>query len=114
MLGGIAPSSFAAIYAYMSDITAPEDRSKAFGLIGAAWAAGFVIGPAPGGIVQAASRYGGKGCSFGVGSKVPSTTGPPKSPALWQAWRMPGPHAAIAQPRLDRRSPMILPIESYL
>ncbi len=49
MLGGITSSSFTAIYAYMADITAPEERSSAFGLVGAAWAAGFVIGPALGG-----------------------------------------------------------------
>ena len=53
MLGGITSSSFTAIYAYMADITAPEDRSKAFGLVGAAWAAGFVIGPALGGTLAA-------------------------------------------------------------
>ncbi|MCE7798668.1 TCR/Tet family MFS transporter [Sphingobium sufflavum] len=51
MLGGITSSSFTAVYAYMADITAPEHRSKAFGLVGAAWAAGFVAGPALGGIL---------------------------------------------------------------
>ncbi|CAN5232559.1 tetracycline resistance MFS efflux pump [soil metagenome] len=53
MLGGVTSSSFTAAYAYMADITAPEHRSRAFGLIGAAWAAGFVAGPALGGVLAA-------------------------------------------------------------
>ncbi|HEX7823030.1 MAG TPA: TCR/Tet family MFS transporter [Sphingobium sp.] len=53
MLGGITSSSFTAVYAYMADITAPEHRARAFGLVGAAWAAGFVAGPALGGILAA-------------------------------------------------------------
>ncbi|MET0239369.1 MAG: TCR/Tet family MFS transporter [Sphingobium sp.] len=52
MLGGVTSSSFTAVYAYMADITEPEDRSKAFGIVGAAWAAGFVAGPALGGILS--------------------------------------------------------------
>lgn len=51
ILGGITSSSFTAVYAYMADITAPEHRAKAFGLVGAAWAAGFVAGPALGGVL---------------------------------------------------------------
>ncbi|HEX7857474.1 MAG TPA: TCR/Tet family MFS transporter [Sphingobium sp.] len=51
MLGGITSSSFTAVYAYMADITPPEGRAKAFGIVGAAWAAGFVAGPALGGIL---------------------------------------------------------------
>ncbi|MET0137583.1 MAG: MFS transporter, partial [Sphingobium sp.] len=39
------------VYAYMADITAPEHRARAFGLVGAAWAAGFVAGPALGGVL---------------------------------------------------------------
>jgi len=53
MLGGVTSSSFTAVYAYMADITAPEDRSRAFGIVGAAWAAGFVAGPALGGLLAA-------------------------------------------------------------
>jgi DHA1 family tetracycline resistance protein-like MFS transporter len=53
MLGGVTSSSFTAVYAYMADITAPEHRSKAFGIVGAAWAAGFVAGPALGGVLAA-------------------------------------------------------------
>lgn len=53
ILGGITSSSFTAVYAYMADITAPEHRSRAFGIVGSAWAAGFVAGPALGGTLAA-------------------------------------------------------------
>lgn len=51
ILGGVTSSSFTAAYAYMADITPAEGRAKAFGIIGAAWAAGFVAGPALGGVL---------------------------------------------------------------
>ncbi len=37
--------------AYLADITAPEDRAKVFGYMGAAFGLGFVIGPAIGGLL---------------------------------------------------------------
>ena len=51
ILGGLTSSSFTAIYAYMADITAPEDRARAYGLIGAAFSGGFVLGPVVGGFL---------------------------------------------------------------
>lgn len=51
IIGGITSSSFTACFAYMADITPPEGRARAYGLIGAAFAAGFVAGPALGGIL---------------------------------------------------------------
>ena len=51
ILGGITSSSFTTVFAYMADITAPEDRSRAYGLIGAAFSAGFVAGPLVGGVL---------------------------------------------------------------
>lgn len=53
MLGGITSSSFTTVYAYMADITPAEGRARAFGLIGAAFSAGFIAGPALGGILGA-------------------------------------------------------------
>lgn len=50
-IGGVTSSSFTACFAYMADITPPEGRAKAYGLIGAAFAAGFVAGPALGGVL---------------------------------------------------------------
>src|ERR1041385_6438032 len=49
ILSGLSSSSMPTATAYISDITAPEKRSKAFGLLGAAYGAGFIVGPAIGG-----------------------------------------------------------------
>ncbi|TZG28850.1 TCR/Tet family MFS transporter [Sphingomonas montanisoli] len=51
IIGGVTSSSFTAVNAYMADITPPEGRARAYGLIGAAFGAGFVIGPALGGML---------------------------------------------------------------
>ncbi|CAN7261938.1 TCR/Tet family MFS transporter [Phenylobacterium sp. LjRoot219] len=55
MIGGVTSSSFTTVYAYMADITAPEERAKAYGWVGAAFSAGFVLGPALGGLLGAVS-----------------------------------------------------------
>jgi len=49
VLSGITSSSIATAAAYISDVTTVEKRSKAFGLMGAAFGVGFVVGPAIGG-----------------------------------------------------------------
>lgn len=49
VIGGITSASGTAIFAYMADITPAESRTRAFGLVGAAVSAGFVVGPALGG-----------------------------------------------------------------
>lgn len=51
ILGGITSSSFTTAYAYMADVTAPDQRSRAYGLIGAAFSGGFVAGPMLGGLL---------------------------------------------------------------
>jgi MFS transporter, DHA1 family, tetracycline resistance protein len=51
ILGGITSSSFTTVYAYMADITPPEGRARAYGLIGAAFSAGFIAGPLVGGVL---------------------------------------------------------------
>ena len=48
-LAGLSASSIPTATAYISDVTEPEKRSKAFGLLGAAFGVGFVVGPAIGG-----------------------------------------------------------------
>ena len=48
-LAGLSASSIPTATAYISDVTEPEKRSKAFGLLGAAFGVGFVVGPAVGG-----------------------------------------------------------------
>jgi multidrug resistance protein len=41
--------------AYIADVTAPERRAQAMGMLGAAFAMGFILGPAIGGILSAHS-----------------------------------------------------------
>jgi DHA1 family tetracycline resistance protein-like MFS transporter len=53
VLAGIAAATFSTATAYIADVTAPEKRAAAFGMIGAAFGVGFVIGPALGGILGA-------------------------------------------------------------
>ncbi len=52
-LAGISGASFTPAYAYVADITPPERRAQHFGLMGAAFGIGFVLGPAIGGLLGA-------------------------------------------------------------
>jgi DHA1 family tetracycline resistance protein-like MFS transporter len=51
VLSGIATANMTAASAYIADVTPPEKRAKAFGLIGSAFGLGFMLGPAIGGVV---------------------------------------------------------------
>ena len=51
VISGITGASFTAAGAYIADVTPPEKRAAGFGMIGAAWGLGFVLGPALGGIL---------------------------------------------------------------
>ncbi|RYE02745.1 MAG: MFS transporter [Sphingomonadales bacterium] len=49
MIAGIAGASFGPANAILADVTPPEKRGATFGLMGAAFGVGFIIGPAIGG-----------------------------------------------------------------
>src|SRR5713226_7655597 len=49
LFSGITSASITAANAYISDVTPAEKRARAFGMIGAAFGVGFVLGPALGG-----------------------------------------------------------------
>lgn len=51
IVAGIMGASFSTAYAYVADVSPPEKRSQNFGLIGAAFGLGFIIGPAMGGLL---------------------------------------------------------------
>ncbi len=51
VISGITAASFGAAGAYIADVTPPEKRAAGFGMIGAAWGVGFVMGPALGGLL---------------------------------------------------------------
>lgn len=51
VISGVTTSSIAVASAYIADVTPPEKRSSAFGLISACFGVGFVVGPAVGGFL---------------------------------------------------------------
>jgi len=55
IIGGITAATQATSAAYMADISEPEEKAANFGLIGAAFGVGFVLGPLFGGIL---AEYG--------------------------------------------------------
>lgn len=57
IIAGITGASVTTASAYIADISTDEDRAKNFGLIGAAFGLGFIIGPVLGGIL---GHYGSR------------------------------------------------------
>jgi MFS transporter, DHA1 family, tetracycline resistance protein len=53
VISGISSATVAASFAYITDVTAAEQRAAKFGMIGAAFGLGFVLGPALGGVLGA-------------------------------------------------------------
>ncbi len=53
VISGITAASISTAYAYVADVTPPEARAGRFGLLGAAFGVGFVLGPALGGLAGA-------------------------------------------------------------
>lgn len=59
VVGGMFASNVSVANAYVADITTPENRARSFGLVGAAFGFGFILGPIIGGLVG------------GVGVRIP-------------------------------------------
>jgi DHA1 family tetracycline resistance protein-like MFS transporter len=55
VISGITAASISTAYAYIADVTPPEKRAARFGLLGASFGAGFVLGPALGGLAGSVS-----------------------------------------------------------
>ena len=53
LLGGGLQANAAVANAYVADISAPEERAKRFGMLGAMFGIGFILGPAMGGVLGA-------------------------------------------------------------
>lgn len=51
IIAGIFGASFTTASAYIADISTPENRAQNFGMIGAAFGLGFIIGPVVGGLL---------------------------------------------------------------
>ena len=54
-LSGVFSATYPVASAYVADVTTPEQRARSFGLMGAAWGLGFVVGPAIGGLLGEAN-----------------------------------------------------------
>jgi DHA1 family tetracycline resistance protein-like MFS transporter len=51
LISGITSASFSTAGAYIADVTPEEERAAKFGMLGAAFGLGFVVGPALGGLL---------------------------------------------------------------
>lgn len=51
VISGITAASFSTAGAYLADVTPPEKRGAAYGMLGSAFGIGFVVGPAIGGVL---------------------------------------------------------------
>ncbi len=51
VLAGISGATHSTAAAYIADVTEPAERGKAFGMLGAAFGLGFILGPAIGGFL---------------------------------------------------------------
>ena len=51
LISGMTAGALATCNAYIADVTPPEKRAQGYGLVGAAFGLGFVIGPAVGGLL---------------------------------------------------------------
>lgn len=63
LIGGITSATHATASAYMADISKPEEKAGNFGLIGAAFGVGFVLGPLLGGLL---AEYGTRAPFYGA------------------------------------------------
>lgn len=57
IVAGITGASISTAMAYISDVSTPENKAKNFGLVGAAFGIGFIIGPVIGGLL---GQYGSR------------------------------------------------------
>jgi DHA1 family tetracycline resistance protein-like MFS transporter len=95
ILSGMAAGSYAAINAYIADVSPPEKRAANFGLTGAAFGIGFVLGPALGGVLG--DHFGTRAPFFlaaaisvlnaGFGWLVLKESLPPERRRTFELWR---------------------------
>ncbi|XXY52378.1 MFS transporter [Sorangium sp. So ce269] len=88
IIDGLTAGNLTIAQAYISDVTRPEERTRAFGLIGIAFGSGFLLGPAITG--ELASRFGYGAPAYGAAalsltSIVLTATLLPAKPIAWAA-----------------------------
>ncbi|MBV8803705.1 MAG: TCR/Tet family MFS transporter [Sinobacteraceae bacterium] len=102
VINGITAASFSTANAYVADVTPPEQRAKAFGMLGAAFGVGFLIGPAIGGSLGNLNlrlpfwvAAGIALCNWLYGFFVLPESLPPSRRATQLNWRRANPLAAL-------------------
>ena len=86
IVDGLSGGNISTARAYVADITEPEDRARAYGILGAAFGLGFIFGPALSGLLVQDQLHGadlGGGRDHGRGHRhgvaVAAGDGPPGS-----------------------------------
>jgi DHA1 family tetracycline resistance protein-like MFS transporter len=112
MISAVTSASFTTANAYIADVTPPEKRAQSFGMIGAAFGLGFIVGPALGGWlggVDLRAPFWAAAVlalvNFAYGLIVLPESLPPERRTPTLVWRQANPLAAFA--RL-RRHPQVL------
>ena len=112
-IGGITAATQSTAAAYMADISSHEDKAKNFGLLGAAFGVGFVLGPMLGGLLAefgsrapffAAAAIAFANMLFGYFVLPESVT---KDNIRTFEWRRANPFGALAQ---MKKLPAIMPM----
>src|SRR2546425_1482476 len=73
ILSGITSSSYATAAAYVADVTPVERRAGAFGMVGAMWGVGFILGPRSAGSSASSASVSRSGLPQRVRSPAPAT-----------------------------------------
>jgi DHA1 family tetracycline resistance protein-like MFS transporter len=55
IVSGITSASIGTAFAYVADVTTPDKRARSYGMMGAAFGIGFIVGPALGGVLTTIS-----------------------------------------------------------
>src|SRR4029450_10133831 len=90
VISGITSASISTAFAYIADVTPPERRAAVFGKIGAAFGAGFILGPAIGGLLGGMGARLPVWIAAGLESsrrpRAPASFSAPPSAACSAAW----------------------------
>lgn len=104
-IAGIAGASYTPAYAFIADVTPPQKRAQQFGLVGAAFGGGFILGPAAGGLLgelgPRAPFFAAAGLSLlnlGYGALVLPESLPPDKRRPFE-WRRANPLGTLLQMR---------------
>jgi DHA1 family tetracycline resistance protein-like MFS transporter len=108
VISGITSASVSTAFAYIADVTPPEKRAAVFGKVGVAFGAGFILGPALGGLLGGLDPrlpfWVAAGLSFAntlYGLAVLPESLPPERRAPFR-WKSANPLGALHLLRADR------------